>query len=302
MLKKFFTLQFILILLSGCLYKTSKNLIILKQKEPQTIFIHGIVLPIITNFMQDADCPLGFYPACSRNRLYFPANIAHIISQNNPEFNWESFYIFGWCGSLCFEKRKEAAQNLYHQLKKCSGPLTIIGYSHGCNVALNLAQIAQEHNDQDFIIDKLILLASPVQQATEEYINCQVFKRIFAFYSSADIVQILDPQGIYKYPENREIKSFFSKRIFASAPNLIQARILFDRQSPNHTSFISKRFLKHLGSLINLLEQKATSENNNHNHYIINLSRYSDKPQFLTKEDLKSGYIPRVPRKKFIQN
>ncbi len=132
-------------------------------------------------------------------------------------FPEESFYVYRWSGHLDFESRKKAAQELFNILCNHNGEIIIIAHSHGCNVALNLANIAKSQTKNNCIVSKLILLAPPVQRATEECVESPLFKQVFSFYSTADIMQVVDPQRLYN--ETARVSKdgdvpFFSKRTF----------------------------------------------------------------------------------------
>lgn len=273
--------------------------------EPNTVFIHGTLFHVKQYLVHALDCQLGFNHAEKQRFKFLMGHIPHILSKADPEeFPLKNFYLYGWSGSLSFEKRKEAALDLYHHLKKLSGPITLIGHSHGANVALNLAEIAQEHNDTEFKIDRLIMLAGPVQEATAHLIKSPIFKRIYSIYSTADMLQILDPQGTYKETkkiskEKNQKAPFFSKRTFEAAPNLIQIRIFLDWQSPSHIGFILKRFIKKLPLVLKIVDQAITDPllSSEDNHYFVNIPRVHRKPHIVPKDKVPP-YIPRSDRKK----
>ncbi len=140
-----------------------------------------------------------------------------------------SYYTFGWSGLLSQTSRRQEAVALYLALSqeiesyKSQGlnpKIRIVCHSHGGNVALNLAgvhatlnnltptkpvtsksilKIAQEILpdqqtllNQDLCIDELILLATPIQIETEEFVTSPIFKKILNVYSHNDIIQIID--------------------------------------------------------------------------------------------------------------
>jgi len=53
--------------------------------------------------------------------------------------------------------------------------VTLISHSHGGNVALNLAAIAEK--ESPLSIERLILLACPVQQETAALVDAPMFKK-----------------------------------------------------------------------------------------------------------------------------
>lgn len=107
-------------------------------------------------------------------------------------------YVFGWNGRLSNRKRKQAAQKLYQEIIKeynkyspqnCS--IELIGHSHGGNVILNLA-LAEELYKQNLVIDKTILLGTPMQSETEPFLASPIFKKVYSFYSHGDRIQKID--------------------------------------------------------------------------------------------------------------
>ena len=106
-----------------------------------------------------------------------------------------------------------------------------------------------------FTIDRLILLAPPVQEATAHLVHSPVFKRVYTCYSTADLVQIADPQGIYKEMQAHEGNlPLFSKRTYTPGLNLTQAQIVIRDQGPSHRDFISPHFFGQLPQIIKLLD------------------------------------------------
>lgn len=274
-----------------------------------TLFIHGTIFPIISRFTHGVEYPHGIIALKDCKDTNKLTRIAYTLAKESPsEFPIESFYFFCWPGGLHFDKRKKATELLYHFLSKHQGPITIIAHSHGCNVALYLAECIDKtctskdsesnknNNNHRLSIDRLILLACPVQLATAHLVNSSLFKEVYSFYSTADLLQTLDPQGIYK--ETKKVSKdraymkkipFFSQRTFEDAPNLIQTRILFDRQSPGHIGFLSSRFLKQLPSMLSILKRSAQ----NKRFFIMNLSSNVNKIEFIEPLELAHAYVPR---------
>lgn len=111
-------------------------------------------------------------------------------------------YTYGWSGAVNHKKRCEDATIFYKELKELvllkresnlQVKVRIIAYSHGGNVVLNMAQ---EHNNDehpnDFVINELILIATPVQQETDCYALHPFFERIYSICSRADCIQRAD--------------------------------------------------------------------------------------------------------------
>lgn len=253
-----------------------------RESRPATIFIHGTLFPFVDLAIRLFDLSLGLTPALEATK-FIHGRIPHILYAADPkQFPIESFYLFGWSGRLSFYARKKAARELYHDLRHFTGPLTIIGHSHGGNVALYLPEVAKENNDTNFKVDRLILLACPVMTLTEEYVKSPVFKKVISLYSTGDSTQIKDPQRLYK--ETRELSPecvkvpVFSGRLFPSAPNVIQRRVLLNKRNALHLEFLYKRFMRKLPAALNLLDDSVSHGliNDAHTEYILNIQRKDD--------------------------
>lgn len=250
-----------------------------------TIFVHGTTFPGLSRLLLHNPKRRGIFrysigPTTGRERL---AKVLH--DADKDQFPAGSFYKFYWSGHLGFEDRKKAAQVLLSYLKDHKGPITLIAHSHGCNVVLYLATLAK-----DISIDRLIFLAPPVQQATKELVHAKIFKKVYSFYSSGDLVQVADPQGIYDETKKNGNSSFFSQRTYRQAPNLIQARVTYDRQSLGHRAFIMPRFFKRIPQLLKVLD---AAHARGKEHIIITIPRYPEIPKLLSTAELAQGYVPR---------
>ena len=250
-----------------------------------TIFVHGTTFPGLSRLLFHNPKRRGIYrytfgPTTGRERL---AKVLH--EADKEQFPAETFYKFYWSGHLGFEDRKKAAESLLGYLKDHKGPITLIAHSHGCNVALYLAELSK-----DITIDRLVLLAPPVQQATKELVHAKIFKKVYSFYSSGDLVQVADPQGMYGETKKNGNSSLFSKRTFAQAPNLVQARVLYDRQSPGHRAFIMPRFFKRIPQLLEVLD---TAHTKGKDHIIVTIPQYPQMPRLLNNTEIAQGYVPR---------
>jgi pimeloyl-ACP methyl ester carboxylesterase len=241
-----------------------------------TIFVHGAI-PAFLAFCAPS-CLLGLNSLREYDVNYGRGVIGYTLHTSFPEeYPLDSFYIFGWPGDLTFESRYEAAEELYLKMKLLPPPYTVIGHSHGCNVALNFVKVAERHNDHNFRVQRLILLACPVQVATTAYVRSPIFEQVFSFYSSADIGQVIDPQGLHYLPYSISASyniPLLSGRVFCPSDNLIQARVLIHRRNPWHSDFTRGRFLNHLLPILELLEKSQNLPRRNPNKPIVlNITR-----------------------------
>lgn len=235
-----------------------------------TIWIPGTRLMPTLFFKRFLFRPECMIKAIDFDKQYHLRLIADTLIENAPDmFSAQHFYLFGWSGNLNFKARQEAAYDLYDQIVHitkdfkshygCEPYLRIITHSHGGNVALNLAKI---HKDERFTIDELILLACPVQQETEQYVHDPLFKEVFALYSSFDLLQVVDPQGIYDHHGNWPL---FSGRRFACDDKLIQAKIKIDGRALFHADFLRLKFVSLLPIIIDKLRAIKNDASNARN-------------------------------------
>lgn len=249
------------------------------------IFIHGT-----TNTFPGTEFLLGSFIDD------WVLNTGRVLSQACPSmFPYNSFYAFRWAGNFNIRERKKAAQYLYDLLCDHRGPLTIIGHSHGCSIALYLAELCMLSNNTRFKVDRLILLAPPVHEQTAYLLNSPVFKKVYSLYSSADLWQIIAPERVTKRVGKRTRKVMKrSQRVFPDAPHLIQARVLVNYRSPSHLDFFCAPFLKKLPSVIAFLDQHAGSNR----HVIVNIPTDETPLSFLQKEQIVHSSVPRWKRRR----
>lgn len=123
-------------------------------------------------------------------------NKCSTIRQNN------TYYTFGWSGLLSYKARFKESKLFYESLREKitkskyydkNLKIRIVGYSHGGNLALDLAAIRECYYPEDtFNIDELIMIGMPVQNANSGLIYHDIFKKAYNIYSCGDIVQSLD--------------------------------------------------------------------------------------------------------------
>jgi hypothetical protein len=195
-----------------------------------------------------------------------------LLNRDAPAlFDYNSLYLFGWSGRLSTQERYWAALILYqklialqHTYKQKFGidpVIRLVTHSHGGNVALNLARIHMLRKDS-LTIDTLVLLACPVQHETKELVHSHLFKKIYALYSSLDMVQIMAPEFMYRMRNNdgsiigsclRWIP--FSHRCFDAHMPVRQAWIKINGHAITHTSFTTTKFLRTLPQLLETLDE-----------------------------------------------
>lgn len=155
-----------------------------------------------------------------------------VDATNNNDLKNNIYYTFGWTGLLSPTVRRFEAQVLYNLLKKevkkfqekgIHPKIRIVGYSHGGNVALEMATVKKKNK---VMIDELILIGVPVVKTADFLRSHKMFKRIFHFYSKGDRVQNLDLlswQRWFAIPKGR------SKKFEKLPENLTQIEIRVKR-------------------------------------------------------------------------
>ncbi|MCF7800257.1 hypothetical protein K9L05_01420 [Candidatus Babeliales bacterium] len=171
------------------------------------------------------------------------------IEQDKKDNSEQAFYTFGWDGNLSKKSRLNWSKKLYEQIvdeiekiKKdfsdkekeidIKTNITIIAHSHGGNVALNLA-LAEKEFCKNIQIKKLILLGTPVQSETRNFINSDIFVKIYNIYSSADLMQVIDMVSTKDSISHRKFK-IDSKNNFTIPDKLKQIEVMIDNKKPSH--------------------------------------------------------------------
>ncbi len=201
--------------------------------------------------------PYGLHPMLTLDPDLHVYSIVESLHLSDPLlYPREHIYLFGWSGAFSREGRTAAGATLYEQLSSLVSAyknyyakeplLTIITHSHGGNVALEAAATAQKnclHKEcSPLIVDKLVLLACPVQEHTHTHTESLFFKKIYSIHSHKDYFQILDMQGFHPVLKalsdaftsislqplktvlrEHTFNKIFSERHFKSQPDLKQA-------------------------------------------------------------------------------
>lgn len=229
------------------------------KPTPQvTVWIHGTQLTpkaVMPNFFHRE---IGLHSALSYPDRYHLRKIANNLNTQDSElYPLENFYIFGWNGKLSFAERQREAQELYYELMNLhdlycekygiAPHIRLITHSHGGNVALNLARVKE--NNHPLIISELIMLACPVQAETMHLVSDPFFKKIYSFYSPVDIMQVIDPQGLYRNNET-QANTLFSKRLFPQHKHVYQIKTKFGKRGLAHIEFLLLKFLCHVPAIL----------------------------------------------------
>jgi len=193
---------------------TQKNTI---QQKTITILIPGT---IVFGMSRSIKCQkLGLIPMPNISNKYMEKLDAIALCKSNPQhYQLENFYFFGWGGAHDAKVRRKQAINLYNQLekllkKKNNPKIRIITMSYGGEIALEMERTrrtAEKRTDyNNFIIDELILLCSPIGEHAEAFASSPFFKKIYHLYSIKDSLQTGDWKEYTKRifsPENKALK------------------------------------------------------------------------------------------------
>jgi len=235
-----------------------------RSERTITIWVHGtraLSRTLFPNFFRSV---AGLNNADVYKKNNNLLTIARTLNEANPDmFPEEDIFFFGWSGVLSDSARRKAAKQLYEHILsiiekyknryKIIPKIRIITHSHGGNVTLYLAEERKER-DVQIIIDQLILLACPVQKKTSHLVKDKMFKNIWSFYSKLDLIQVLDPQGVYDIKDrwengNKEKKEdipLFSERCFPEQDNLQQVSVKINGRPITHLEFVLKKFVRRL--------------------------------------------------------
>jgi len=221
---------------------------------------------------------IGMHPAAAYEKKYNRRKIAETLAkQKTKRFVFDNFYFFGWSGILNHKKRKAAAiklhaailalQQEYFEQYGVKPKIRLITHSHGGNVALCLAKINSAANIEKIKICELIMLACPVQKKTCHFINNDTFEKIYSLYSSMDIIQVMDPQGLPLLQKYKAKKPFFSQRRFAPNKKLTQAKIKINGFGVMHVGFLLRKFITAMPYILDELDQWQVDDARNPHAY-----------------------------------
>lgn len=209
----------------------TKNCFEKKHSAIITVYVHGTLFNLRNVFAKIPAAakltyvPDGLYPVKNLEKDVLPHDLAlDFCSQDPKRFSFDDFYSFGWSGKLSFSERQKWGKLLSQQLYNLSLDYTkhdgikptirVVTFSHGGNVALNMAQFLPAS-----IQVELILIACPIQPDTESFVLYDCFSKIYTVYSLQDLIQVIDPINVCL-----NIKRTIKKE--ASIPKILSARSL----------------------------------------------------------------------------
>lgn len=188
---------------------------------------------------------------------------AEVLAKSDPEnFPLDSFYLFRWSGLLNHKERQTVSYDLYQALMDKIAEIysqtgkypfvTVITHSHGGNIALNLAQI-NELMGGNLQIDRLILLACPVQQGTAKFVDSAIFGKVYAFYSTNDMIQVMALQRFLQPAARKFSKLNCGKKV-------LHVKTSWKKYGLLHNDFKGLNFLAKLPGALQQIEQDIAQQ------------------------------------------
>lgn len=263
-------LLFFVFILSGCkiggirLQLLPKDRLIASKVPRITVWVHGTntraIIPNKKILSKLVETDLRPFDKFRKNSEYYVR--ANCLYEADPVvFPLTGFYLFRWTGLLNYKERERAAGILYEllaaeakkvELATGKKPIvTIIAHSHGGNVALNMANV-NDKSSCNLKIDRLILLACPVQKRTSCLSSHCIFKKIYSFYSTLDLIQVMALQKGRKLAGRR----------FMSCDNTAQIRTRWKSRGLFHNDFKHVKFLKFLPETLRAVDEKCFNRGN----------------------------------------
>ena len=201
----------------------------LKPKRPTvvTVYVHGTLFQFRKIFSKiPAAAKLTYVPdglslVKNLDTETLTYDLATDFCVGDPKrFSLDDFYAFGWSGKLSFKERQKWGKILAQQLSDLSKEyvkrdgiapvIKVVTFSHGGNVALNMAQFLRSK-----IKIELFLVACPIQPDTEKFALSECFSKIYTIYSLNDLIQVVDPANICRNIKRKIKKESTSKKILS---------------------------------------------------------------------------------------
>lgn len=234
-----------------------------------TIYVHGTTTKLGLNFLTK------FYPEVSYgasglhhinkmpHNALFRRDVDALCAADSNRFCRDHFYTFRWSGSLSFSAREIAGKELYDEVsillqdyKEKYGyypKIRIMTFSHGGNVALNMASHLPFFKEE-LVYLELLIIACPVQKVTEKFIEHPAINSIYTIYSTRDLLQVVDN---YRFGNQR----YFPKRFFKTAKkNCQQIKVLINQRGLGHLDLL-RSFMVHLPDTLNKVDSFVLGKN-----------------------------------------
>lgn len=276
---------------SSCFSDSSID--IQKNRAIVTVYVHGTLFHLRNVFAKiPAAANLTYVPdgltlVKDLSKKSLPHELALEFCKKDPnKFVFDDFYAFGWSGKLSFKEREkvgsilaESLINLSEQYEQKSGTkpiMRVVTFSHGGNVALNMAPFLSSN----FKVE-LIIIGCPIQPDTEHFALYDCFSKIYTIFSLKDFIQVVDPINICKNIQRKVTRKMDTKKILSARfldfdnDKIKQACVSVNGKYIGHLQLFHL-FNKHVPDVLKKLDD--LSEIKGKNSLIINI----EDPHFLS--------------------
>lgn len=194
-------------------------------------------------------------------KYYFYKLAQALHDTDSKLYNLDHIYTYGWHSSNVSPKQRikegkklyDAIQDLlvkYHKRYK-DVKLRVVGFSHGGNVILNM--VTHLPFKQFCVPLEIVLLGTPVQESTREFVNNPHIDKAYSFYSEGDWIQRIDVQRFHcNCPKGAP---FLSGRVFKDTDKIQQICLKIDGKKIGHTRYRS--IMKYLPDMMNQIEPQV---------------------------------------------
>lgn len=199
-----------------------------KDRAVVTIYVHGTLfcfrnifakIPAAANLTYVPD---GLTLVSDLSAKALPHELALEFCKKDPKrFDFDNFYAFGWSGKLSFREREKVGKILaeslvslsdqYEQKNGIKPIMQVVTFSHGGNVALNMAPFLPPN-----IKVELIIIGCPIQPDTEHFALYDCFSKIYTIFSFNDFIQVVDPINICKNIKRKVVKKTNVQKILST--------------------------------------------------------------------------------------
>jgi len=237
------------------------------QDHSITIFVHGTY--IMRKFLQLSPCRSLMYCeqglSLAKNlpkHYHFHKMAKGCVESDEESYSLDQFYIFGWESEHVNDaSRNRFAKILvdqlhslvvdYYELHNVIPKIRLLGFSHGGNVILRMADHVSKYVKLQNIEIEAWLFGTPVQVITHDLVNSDCFTKIYSIYSKKDWVQRVDPQGMI----NRKVtkNNFWSNRTFSEDSQCLQIELMVEGKSIKHASY--NNIFQHFPKIKKLIEK-----------------------------------------------
>lgn len=239
------------------------------QDHSITIFVHGTyLLRKILQYSicrQQMYCPQGLTLAKNLPQHYHFYKMAQgCVACDKSAYHVDQFYIFGWSSEhVSDDIRKQAASILVEQIYEVvvdyyirydvMPKVRLIGYSHGGNVILHMADFLPLYADMYEVEFEAWLFGTPVQVVSHDLVNSDCFTRVYSIFSQKDAVQRMDPQGLRDRKLTKQ--NFWSNRTFCPYARCVQVDFTVNGQAMGHSYY--NEIFQYFPKIKKLIEEKS---------------------------------------------